>query len=139
MTIRDFDQEPVQPGEQSFLDRLAAGARDAGNASVAANPGDPAFWMLFDERVSTPVVHRDGCYICEDLEFAAMGLPLCRACPECIRAGRGLGHVPADDDQCDECDAQDGPWNYNDEGFVTGLSPEQAIAVWNATHPESPR
>jgi hypothetical protein len=84
--MRDFGRQPVTPGEQSFLDQLAAGARNAGNASVAANPRDGAFWMLFDGKTSVQVVHRPGCYICEDPEFAAMGLPLCRACPECIRA-----------------------------------------------------
>jgi hypothetical protein len=136
---RDFSQEPVRPGEQAMLDQLTAGAHAAGNASVAANPSDPAFWMLFDGHASAPVVYLKGCYICEDPEFAQMGMPLCRACPECIRAGRGLGHVPADDEACDECDAQDGPWNYDAEGFITGLSPEQAIAIWNVTHPKSPR
>jgi hypothetical protein len=139
MTMRDFDQEPVSTGEQAMLDQLAAGAHEAGNASVAANPNDKAFWMLFDGHTSTPVVYLKGCYICDDPEFARMGLPLCRACPECIRAERGLGHVPADDDECDECGAQDGPWNYDEEGFVTGLAPGQAIAIWNATHPKSPR
>jgi hypothetical protein len=139
MTIRDFNRDPLTPGEEEALGRLAASAHAAGNASVAANPSDPAFWMLFDGHQSMPVVHRDGCYICEDDEFAQMGLSLCRACPECVRAGRGLGHVPADDETCDDCDAQDGPWNYDEEGMITGLSPERAIAIWNVTHPKSPR
>lgn len=60
-------------------------------------PGDPAEWMLYDGFTSTPVVHKTGCYICEDPEFALMGLPLCRVCPECG------GHIAADDSVCDDC------------------------------------
>lgn len=59
---------------------------------------DPAYWMLEDSFTSKPVIHRPGCYICEDPEFAQMGLPLCRVCPECK-----TGHVPADDVICDDC------------------------------------
>jgi hypothetical protein len=59
--------------------------------------------MLDDDFTSTPVVHDDGCYICCDPEFAQMGLPLCRRCPECVRTGRGDGHVPADDTVCSDC------------------------------------
>jgi len=40
---------------------------------------------------------RPGCYICIDASFAAMRLPLCRACPECE------GHIAADDTVCDDC------------------------------------
>lgn len=131
--------EDLTEEQRQMLGRMAQGATAAGNESMAARPQDPAFWMLLDGHTSTPVVHRDGCYICEDPEFAQMGLPLCRACPDCIRAGRGLGHVPADDDVCDECGDQDGPWNYDAEGLITGLPPGQAIAVWNAMHPRNPR
>lgn len=60
-------------------------------------PNDPAYWMLFDDFVSIPVVHKAGCFICEDPEFAQMGLPLCRKCPQCG------GHIPADDCVCDDC------------------------------------
>lgn len=67
-------------------------------------PNDPAYWMLSDGHTSTPEVHRDGCYICEDKEFAAMGLPLCKSCPACsAKAGEPAGHVPADDENCDDC------------------------------------
>ena len=158
--------EDLTDEQRQMLDRMAQSATAAGNASVAARPQDPAFWMLLDGHTSTPVVHRDGCYICEDAEFAQMGLPLCRPCPECIRRRQacgackgsgstpdhtpctdclaggftgGLGHVPADDDACDECGEQDGEWNYDDQGFVIGLPPEQAIAIWNVMHPGSPR
>lgn len=64
---------------------------------------DPAFALLEDDHTSTPVVHRTTCYICEDPEFARMGLPLCRPCSECQKAGRGNGHIAADDCVCDDC------------------------------------
>lgn len=60
-------------------------------------PNDPAYWMLSDDFTTTPKIHREGCYICEDPEFAQMGLPLCNPCPVCG------GHVPADDEGCDDC------------------------------------
>jgi hypothetical protein len=67
-------------------------------------PSDPAYWMLKDDFVTVPTIHRKGCYICEDPEFAQMGLPLCYPCPSCK-----TGHVPADDSECDDCgiDVQD--------------------------------
>jgi hypothetical protein len=65
--------------------------------SVPMRPDDPAAWMLYDDVTSTPVVFREGCYICEDDEFRRMGLPLCRKCPACG------GHIPADDIGCDDC------------------------------------
>lgn len=74
--------------------------------------GDPAYWMLEDDFTSTPVVHDDNCYICRDPEFAQMGLPLCRKCPECARQGRGYGHIPADDAACTVCEYEDGPGDY---------------------------
>jgi hypothetical protein len=131
--MRDFSQEPVTAAEQAILDQLAAGATAAGNASVAARPQDPAFWMLLDGHTSTPVVYLKGCYICEDPEFAQMGMPLCRPCPECVKAGRGQGHVAADDTTCDECGAEDGPWNYDERFIEAGLPPEdyQAFVAEN--------
>jgi hypothetical protein len=65
--------------------------------SIKMKPDDPAYWMLFDGFETIPVVYREGCYICEDPEFAQMGLPLCRKCPVCG------GHVAADDYRCDDC------------------------------------
>jgi len=65
--------------------------------SIPMKPDDPAYWMLFDGVESTPVIYREGCYICEDPEFAQMGLPLCRRCPKCD------GHIPADSSVCDDC------------------------------------
>lgn len=65
---------------------------------------DPAYWMLKDDKTSTPKVHREGCYICEDPEYAAMGLPLCNPCPDCsAKKGEPAGHVPADDECCEDC------------------------------------
>lgn len=63
--------------------------------------GDPAYWMLSDGVVSTPVVFSPDCYICIDPEYALMGLPLCRACPVCG------GHIAADDFRCDGCGLDD--------------------------------
>ena len=60
-------------------------------------PSDPAYWMLHDGFTTTPVIHKEGCYICEDPEYAQMGLPLCRKCPKCG------GHIAADDSVCDDC------------------------------------
>ena len=65
---------------------------------------DPAHFLLTDGYTSTPKVHRVGCYICEDPEFAQMGLPLCRKCPACG------GHVAADDTVCDDCGFDEEEW-----------------------------
>lgn len=78
--------------------------------------GDPAEWMLYDEFTTTPVVHQVGCYICEDDEFARMGLPLCRKCRKCQEAGRGDGHIAADDSACDVCGWDEMEYWDSDEG-----------------------
>jgi hypothetical protein len=145
-----------------MLGRMAQGATAAGNASVAANPSDPAYWMLLDGHVSTPVVHLDGCYICEDPEFAQMGMSLCTPCPECVRqrmevcgtchGTRGLpggplcqscqaqgyagslGHIAADDTTCDECGYEHGPEDYDGEGLITGVPREKALFVKGLRH-----
>jgi hypothetical protein len=134
--MRDFSKEPVTPAEQAALDQLSAAAHAAGNASVAANPSDPSFWMLFDGRITHPVVHQDGCYICEDPEYGQMGLPLCCPCPACLRAQRGLGHIPADDTVCTECGEEHGPGDYDENGDITGISAERNLALKMARHPE---
>lgn len=82
---------------QDAANRFLAGDPGALEHSVAMKPGDAAHWMLTDGKTSTPVVHRDGCYICEDPEYAVMGLPLCMKCARCG------GHIPADDETCDDC------------------------------------
>jgi hypothetical protein len=64
----------------------------------------PAEQILYDDsHTSTPVVHDENCYICTDPDFAQMGLPLCRPCPECTQGGEPKGHVPADDTVCTVC------------------------------------
>lgn len=83
-------------------------------------PDDPAYWMLQDEFTTTPTVHRKGCYICEDPEFAQMGLPLCTPCPDCsIKGGAVLGHIAADDTVCDDCGFDTYPYPaQEDEGVA---------------------
>lgn len=63
-------------------------------------PSDPAYVLLLDGHTSTPEVFRANCYICTDPEFAQMGMPLCKLCEVCK-----TGHVPADDEECDDCGA----------------------------------
>lgn len=70
--------------------------------SVPLKSSDPAYWLLergreHPECRSKPTIFRRGCYICEDEEFALMGLPLCYPCFYCG------GHVAADDVKCDDC------------------------------------
>lgn len=77
-----------------------------GTPRMHQRPHDPAYALLKDEIVTTPRVHRAGCYICKDMEFARMGLPLCSPCCACsIRFQRpGAGHIPADNPVCDDCE-----------------------------------
>jgi hypothetical protein len=56
-----------------------------------------------DSHTSSTTVYDASCYICTDPDFARMGLPLCWECEECKKAGRGLGHVAADDVECTVC------------------------------------
>lgn len=82
----------------------------------AGDDGDPAYWMLLDDFTTTPEpgVYREHCYICRDPEFAQMGLPLCRKCPECARNLKGTtGHIAADDNVCGDCGYEDGPDDYD--------------------------
>jgi len=67
---------------------------------------DPAQCLLQDDFYTIPVegVYDSNCFICTDPEFALMGLPLCRSCPSCESAGRGKGHIPADDCVCTVCE-----------------------------------
>jgi hypothetical protein len=90
--------------------------RPLSQVKLGTQDTDPAAWMLHDSFTSTPVVYSDGCYICRDPEFAQMGLPLCRRCPECVRQGRGSGHIPADDTECTDCGYEDSPEDYPDPG-----------------------
>lgn len=65
-------------------------------------PEDPAHFLLDKAPVTTQKVHRKGCYICEDREFARMGLPLCQLCCACAALDK-VGHIPGDDAECDDC------------------------------------
>lgn len=77
---------------------------DSGIPITVTQPDDPAFRLLQDGHTTTPTVYRRGCYICEDPEFAQMGLPLCKPCPKCSETnGEPAGHIAADDSVCDEC------------------------------------
>lgn len=78
---------------------------DSGIPITVTQPDDPAYALLKDEFTTKPKVYKKGCYICEDPEFAQMGLPLCWPCPKCG------GHIPADDCECDDCgyDASEPP------------------------------
>lgn len=65
-------------------------------------PGDPAYKLLQDDFTTTPKIHRKGCYICEDMELARMGMPLCSPCCQCRKDNRD-GHLAADNPICDDC------------------------------------
>lgn len=74
--------------------------------STQMTTGDPAYHLLTDGHTSTPKLRREGCYICEDPEYAQMGLPLCNPCPRCMKNAKNegeMGHIPADDITCDDC------------------------------------
>lgn len=62
--------------------------------------------MLYDDSyTSSTNVYDENCYICRDPDFAQMGLPLCRECPQCKESSGGeeLGHIAADDSVCTVC------------------------------------
>lgn len=67
--------------------------------SKPLDPSDPAYFML-EQGIKDPTkwsqttVFKDGCYICEDPEFAIMGMSLCYPCPKCG------GHIAADEMMC---------------------------------------
>lgn len=65
-------------------------------------PDDPAYLLLTDHFKTIPRVHRAGCYICQDMEYSRMGLPLCSPCCQCRASGKD-GHIPADDAVCEDC------------------------------------
>lgn len=94
---------------------------------TVTQPSDPASALLRGGHRSVPKVHSDSCYICEDPEFAAMGLPLCRPCPMCaanaVLMGQQpghYGHVPADDTTCTVC-GYDGEYDDHMGGFSLDL------------------
>lgn len=52
---------------------------------------DPAQAYMTGGHFSVPTVADPGCYICQDPEYAQMGMSLCMACPQCGN------HIPADE------------------------------------------
>lgn len=95
---------------------------DSGIPITVTQPDDPAYALLLDPHTSTSTVYKRGCYICEDPEFAAMGLPLCNSCGLCG------GHVAADNVECDDCGAdQEMLYHWHKEG--TGPSPYEDLCV----------
>jgi hypothetical protein len=83
---------------------------------------DPAYWMLQNgiqeefaqasarakgeeipesKWVTSTTVYNERCYICNDREFALMGLPLCKPCVAEVDGVECGAHVPADDVECD--------------------------------------
>lgn len=67
-----------------------------------SRPNDPAHKMLDNVPVTEQKVYRETCYICTDREFARLGMPLCNICCGCRKNGKD-GHIPADDESCDDC------------------------------------
>jgi hypothetical protein len=104
---RDAQARAAEPESQTtWTDArgtIWTASKDTGIPITVTQPDDPAYMLLKDGHTSTPKVYRSGCYICEDPEFAQMGLPLCHPCPACQEAGRGDGHIAADDIVCDDC------------------------------------
>lgn len=103
------------------------GALDPSVPVTVTRSEDPASMLLRDGHRSVPKVADRSCYICNDPEFAAMGLPLCKPCPMCAAnaALQGLppghyGHVPADDIQCSVC-GYDGEYDEHMGGFSLDL------------------
>lgn len=97
--------DPVVGAPRAANRPLIVPSRDSGVGITVTGPEDPAFALLHDGPTTDPEVYRRGCFICEDPEFARMGLPLCRACPTCSAndAEPGSGHIAADDSVCDVC------------------------------------
>lgn len=71
------------------------------SAQIKSN--DPAYFLLKDGHKTSTNVYDSSCYICKDPEFAQMGLPLCRKCPNCYKTTGKDGHIPADDTICTIC------------------------------------
>jgi hypothetical protein len=74
--------------------------------SIPMKKTDPAYWMIEEgldpeHKIKTSEVYNENCYICNDPEFAIMGLPLCYPCYKCG------AHVPADDSTCDNGHCQE--------------------------------
>jgi hypothetical protein len=83
--------------------------------TTVTKPSDPAYQLMLNPNIHSEPdmdVFRDNCYICVDPEFALMGLPLCRQCPEC------KGHIAADDVTCE---------NGHDEEYLHYLATRDEV------------
>jgi len=94
MNPKDFEPFPLYPVHDKIAQALGGFRFDA---------DDPfgGLPVIAPENRVEPGARSDDCYICQDPDFAARGLPLCRACPACS------GHVAADDSVCDDCGLDD--------------------------------
>ena len=92
--------------------------------SVPMKEKDPAYWMILEgldpeKPIKKPEAYSANCYICNDYEFAVMGLPLCYKCYKCG------GHVPADDRICDNDHDQESEDNPEFMEFIKQLEKGQ--------------
>lgn len=101
------------------------------NYHLHTAPEDPAYFLLEDAYTTTPdlSIYRANCYICTDKEFAQMGMPLCTACVVCK-----VGHVAADDEECDRCGANQyeqniGPGPFQNIPMIGGTDAEEVPTV----------
>jgi len=82
--------------------------------SVPMRKDDPAYWLLEEglsgkREIKVSKVYDSNCYICNDPEFALMGLPLCYPCILCG------AHVAADDEVCKNGHWQEEYWEADIE------------------------
>jgi len=94
MNPKDFEPFPLYPVHDEIAQALGGFRFDA---------DDPfgGLPVIAPEDRAEPGACSSTCYICQDPDFAARGLPLCRACPACG------GHVAADMSVCDGCGLDD--------------------------------
>jgi len=94
MNPKDLEPLPLYPVHDEIAQALGGFRFDADDLFG----GLP---VIAPEDCAEPGACSDDCYICRDQDFAARGLPLCRACPACG------GHIAADDSVCDDCGLDD--------------------------------
>ena len=86
----------LMPNHIKSLQGIFCTRKEGKAMSKRMSPDDPAYWMLTDGFETKPnlEIYNKDCYICNDPEFAQMGLPLCFPCLICGE------HVAADDYIC---------------------------------------
>lgn len=91
----------AQAAEPVWLRTLYNPFKDQHRSPLTKDPLTHGEAFLFNnpshQSEPDPDVYRSSCYICNDPDFAQMGLPLCGPCRFC------KGHVAADDSVCDDC------------------------------------